>query len=71
MQNAIHFVGFSSDEFTSAVRVFGKPDFFHKFWDVRAQQEVQEGDVVVFARSKDWNRIAEPKQQAFDDSAVM
>lgn len=71
MQNAVHFVGFRGDEFTSAVRVFGKPDFFHRFWDVRAQQEVQEGDTVVFARAKDCACIAEPKLQAFDDSAVM
>lgn len=70
MKNAVHFVGFRGDEFTSAVRVFGKPDFFHRFWDVRAQQEAQPGDTVVFARSKDWDRIAEPKQDAFDDSAV-
>ena len=27
MQQAVHFVGFRGDEFTSAVRVFGKPDF--------------------------------------------
>lgn len=71
MTNSVHFVGFRGDEYVNAVRVFGKPDFFHRFWNVRAQQEVQEGDVVVFARDKDWNRIAKPKLQAFDDSAVM
>ena len=71
MRNAVHFVGFRGDEYNSAVQVFGKPDFFHRFWDVRAQQEVDQNDMVVFARPKDWAIVNEPKAQAFDDSAVM
>lgn len=71
MKQAVHFVGFRGDEYVNAVRVFGKPDFFHRFWDVRAQQEVDQNDVVVFARSTDWERLHTPKEQAFDDSAVM
>lgn len=71
MRNAVHFVGFRGDEYVTAVRVFGKPDFFHRVWDVRAQHEVDQNDVVVFARAKDWASVNEPRQQAFDDSAVM
>lgn len=71
MTVAVHFVGFRGDEFHSAVRVWGKPDFYHRFWDFRAACEVNQNDVVVFAREKDWNNISTPKSQAFDDSAAM
>lgn len=47
---ALHFVGFRGEEFWSAVRIFGRPDFFHIGWDLRAQREIAEGDVVVFAK---------------------
>lgn len=62
---AVHFVGFKGDEFHSAVRVFGEPDFVHRKWDVRAQQEVVEGDVAVFAQGTCQNPAAHP---SFDDS---
>lgn len=67
----VHFVGFRGDEFHSAVKIWGKPDFIHRFWDVRATGDVSPQDIVVFARKKDWDNINTPKQQAFDDSAVM
>lgn len=47
---ALHFVGFRGDEYLSARRVWGRPDFFHLGWDLRAQREIAPGDVVVFAR---------------------
>lgn len=50
MTAALHFVGFRGAEYVSAVRVWGRPDFFHVGWDLRAQREIAEGDVVVFAR---------------------
>lgn len=67
----VHFVGFRGEEFWSAVKVWGRPTFIHRFWDVRAWQEAQSEDVVVFARQKDWNRIDNPTPWTFDDSAVM
>jgi len=67
MAKSVHFVGFRGDEYLRAVRVWGVPDFFHRFWDVRASHEVIDGDVVVFARSEN---VKEPRSQAFDDSAV-
>jgi hypothetical protein len=48
--NAVHFVGFRGEELHSAEAVWGKADFFHRKWDMRAAQEVAEGDVVIFAR---------------------
>lgn len=67
MSNSIHFVGFRGDEYHSAVRVWGEPDFFHRVWDVRASHEVVAGDTVVFARPEP---VENPRSQAFDDSAV-
>ena len=32
----VHFVGFKDDRYTTAVRIFGKPDFIHRIWDIRA-----------------------------------
>jgi hypothetical protein len=29
----MHFVGFRGNEFRSAVKVFGQPDFFHRVFD--------------------------------------
>ncbi len=66
MTNAIHFVGFKNDRFNTAVAVFGKPDFIHRFWDYRAVCEVQENDIVVFA---DGDETQPVNPFAFDDSA--
>ena len=47
----LHFVGFRGDEYLSAIKVWGKPDFFHRVFDdrVRFGGEVGDGDTVVFA----------------------
>ena len=50
MKQCTHFVGFSGEEYHSATRVWGEPDFIHRGWDSRAQREIAEGDVVVFAK---------------------
>ena len=71
MNPVTHFVGFCGEEYHSAVKVFGKPAFIHRIWDVRAAQEAQPEDVVVFARIKDWNSRETPTKFTFDDSAVM
>jgi hypothetical protein len=47
---AIHFVWFRGDEYLSAVRVWGEPDFIHMGWDSRAKREIADGDTVVFAK---------------------
>ena len=60
----VHFVGFRGDEFASAVRAFGRPDFFHKVFDARAVAEFVEGDTVVFANGVE-GRFS---QFTFDDS---
>lgn len=62
----LHFVGFKDDRYNNAVKVFGKPDFVHRFWDRRAADEVCEGDVAVFATG---DEFAPVNPFAYDDSA--
>jgi hypothetical protein len=57
-------VGFRGEEFRSAVRVFGQPDFFHRVFDQRAVAEFCAGDMVVFANGCE-SRFTE---YTFDDS---
>ena len=66
MNNAWHFVGFKDDRWHNAVKVFGQPDFVHRFWDRRAVAEVFAGDVVVFA---DGDETQDVRVHAYDDSA--
>ena len=65
MNPCIHFIGFRGDEFISAIKVWGRPDFFHRVWDVRAQQEIAPGDTAIFARGTDRDT---PTKWTFDDS---
>jgi hypothetical protein len=68
--SALHFVGFTDDAYTRAVRVFGEPHFIHRYWDKRAVDDVAPCDVVVFARTIDWLRYesGEVAPYAFNDS---
>ena len=66
MNNAIHFVGFKDNRYNAAIKVFGTPDFIHRFWDQRAANEVMENDVVVFADNDETQSV---NPFAFDDSA--
>ena len=63
-RRAVHFVGFRGDEYVSACRVWGRPDFIHIGWDFRAQREIAPGDVVVFARGP---ADQQPQQRSFPD----
>lgn len=49
MKQAVHFVGFKDDRYINAVRAFGLPDFIHRGWDRRANREIADGDLIVFA----------------------
>lgn len=48
----VHFVRFErfDQQFSNAERVFGPPAFLHRNWDTRAQREIADGDIVVFAK---------------------
>ena len=56
---ALHFVGFRGDEFWSAIRIWGRPDFVHRKWDQRARREIAPGDTIIFATGSEAN---EPSQ---------
>lgn len=61
---ALHFVGFRGDEYASARRVWGRPDYLHIGWDLRAQREIAAGDVVVFAKG---DADQAPRQRSYPD----
>ena len=67
MRSATHFVGFKDDRYNAAVRVFGPPDFIHRFWDARAVIEAVPGDRVIFAVKDEHQKVNE---YTFDDSGV-
>jgi hypothetical protein len=67
MNNALHFVGFKDDRVFSALRVFGRPDFWHRIWDQRAVKEIMEGDKVVFASGDETQLV---REFTHDDSAM-
>jgi hypothetical protein len=54
----VHFVRFRGEEYHSAVRVFGLPDFVHIQWDRFARELIAPGDTVVFARGSDADPVA-------------
>ena len=45
----VHFIGFRGEEYWSAVRVFGRPDFVHAWHDARMWGDVGDNDVLVWA----------------------
>lgn len=45
----VHFIGFKDDRYWNAVKVWGRPHFIHRGWDKRAQREIGDGDIVIFA----------------------
>ena len=66
---AVHFVGFKdSGQYWRATQVFGKPDFIHRLWDVRAKfggEYDPETDVMVFATG---DETQTPTEYSWNDS---
>ena len=60
MKRDVHFVGFRGDEYRSAVKVWGKPDFFHRVFDDRVifGGEVGDDDIIIFANGADKNTVS-------------
>ena len=61
MNAALHFVRFNrfDQRFSNAVAVFGKPDFLHRVWDLRARREIMDGDVIVFAKGESDQEVSQ------------
>jgi hypothetical protein len=53
---ALHFVGFRGEEYWSAIKVWGQPDFVHIGWDRYAIQAIAPEDTVVFAQGE-WTQV--------------
>jgi hypothetical protein len=49
----LHFIGFRGDEYYRAIRVFGQPDFVHKFFDGRVREEADVNDTFIFANGSE------------------
>jgi hypothetical protein len=64
MTRIVHFVGFRGEEYHSAVKTFGPPHYIHRGWDLRAQREIADGDLVVFAFGPS---DQEPRVKSYDD----
>jgi len=68
---AVHFVGFRDGrQYQSAIKIFGKPDFFHRYWDDRAKfggEWDSDCDFFVFAVGCENDT---PNKYAFNDSEV-
>lgn len=63
-ERIVHFIGFRGDEFWSAVRVFGRPHYIHRGWDLRARREIDDGDILVFATG---TADDPPRVRSYDD----
>lgn len=55
LRPALHFVGFSGDEYSVAVRLWGVPDFIHPINDPRSRLEVADNDIKIYANKSDLN----------------
>ena len=52
-RTCIHFFGFRGDEYNSAKKIWGEPDFIHPVHDKRAYLEIdKENDILVFANKE-------------------
>lgn len=60
----IHFVGFKDDRYWNVVKVWGKPDFYHIWFDKRALRDFGPDDIVIFATGE---HDQEPKKHNAPD----
>ena len=45
-----HFIGFRGEEYNSAIKIFGPPDYIHPRYDTSAFAEINKSDLVIFAK---------------------
>ena len=60
----IHFIGFTGEEYWSAVKVWGSPHFIRRGWDKRALRDIGEEDLVIFAHRAG---LEPPRTKTFND----
>ena len=68
---AVHFFGFRGNEYISAVRVWGPPDFIHPVHDRRAYIEYDPvNDIAVFANKETPDRVHQYRREYADMKKV-
>ena len=55
----VHFIGFRGNEYHSAVRVWGLPDFIHLINDRRARGDMGPDDILIFGPKADPDVISD------------
>lgn len=66
---SVHYVGFTDDRYWNAYRIFGGPRFIHRRWDLRAQRDIGDRDVVVFANGDEHQPLARHNGDDIDERA--
>ena len=63
----VHFFGFRGDEYISAVRVWGQPDFIHPIHDRRSYVDYDPiNDIGVFAGKENEDKIGSYRREYTD-----
>jgi len=70
-KNQVHFFGFRGDEYNSAVKIWGAPDFIHPVHDRRAYLEIdKENDILIFAGKERPDVISKYRREYADMKAT-
>jgi len=68
----VHFFGFRKDEYTSAVKVWGEPDFIHPVHDRRSYIEYDpKNDIGIFANKETEDRIHSYRREYTDMKKIL
>ena len=63
----IHFIGFRGDEYNSAKKIWGEPDFVHPIHDRRAYVEIdKDNDILIFANKERPEVISKYRREYVD-----
>jgi len=67
----VHFFGFRGNEYNSAVRIWGQPDFIHPVHDRRAYVEYDpNNDIGIFANKETEEKIHKYRREYADMKKV-
>ena len=67
----VHFFGFRGNEYNSAVRIWGQPDFIHPVHDRRAYVEYDpHNDIGIFANKETEEKIHNYRREYADMKKV-
>ena len=67
----VHFFGFRGNEYNSAVRIWGQPDFIHPVHDRRAYVEYDpNNDIGIFANKETEEKIHKYRREYSDMKKV-